>query len=177
MSKQAKRLVWVAFAAVAVLAPASYLALYSPACACGQAEDLRKAKYVPVHDYDPKREAAADIEQALAEARSAKKNVLLEVGGKWCVWCRIMDSYFEANPDVLKLREDNYVTVKVNFSPENENKEVLSKYGEIPAYPHIFVLDAEGKLLHSQNTGELEAGKSYDKERLVGFLRKWAPSK
>jgi thiol:disulfide interchange protein len=137
----------------------------------------KKSGYVPVAEYDPQRDAAADIEQALAEAKRAKKNVLLEVGGKWCVWCRIMDAYFEANPDVLKLREDNYVTLKLNFSPENENKEVLSRYGEIPGYPHLFVLDAEGKLLQSQNTGELEAGKSYDKEKFVGFLKKWSPSK
>ena len=176
MMKQAKRFVWLGFAA-AVLASASYLALTRPACACGQERPAPKSKYAPVHEYDPKRDAAADVELALAEARRAKKNVLLEVGGKWCVWCRIMDSYFEANPDVLKLREDNYVLVKVNFSPENENKAVLSKYGEIPAYPHIFVLDSEGQLLHSQNTGDLEVGKSYDKGKLVEFLRKWAPAK
>ncbi len=175
MLKQAKRLVWLALAA-AVLAPASYLALSRPACACGQEKAAQQSKYVPVHDYDPKRDAAADIEQALAEARRAKKNVLLEVGGKWCVWCRIMDSYFEANPDVLKLREDNYVTVKVNFSLENENKEVLSKYPEIPGYPHLFVLDAEGKLLHSQNTADLEEGKSYNYEKFMAFLKKWSPA-
>ena len=69
------------------------------------------------------------------------------------------------------------VTLKVNFSPENKNEPLLSKYGEIPGYPHIFVLDSEGKLLHSQNTSELEAGKSYNKELFVDFLKKWAPAK
>jgi len=176
MMKQAKRFAWLVLAAAA-LAPAWHLAPSRPALASGQRKGAQEAKYVPVHEYDPKRDAAADVELALAEARRAKKNVLLEVGGKWCVWCRIMDSYFAANPDVLKLREDNYVTVKVNFSPENENKAVLSKYGEIPAYPHLLVLDAEGKLLQSQGTGELEAGKSYDKEKFVAFLKKWAPAK
>jgi thiol:disulfide interchange protein len=136
-----------------------------------------KAKYVPVVEYDPARDAAADVAQALAEARRTKRHVLLEVGGKWCIWCRIMDDYFEKNADVLKLREDNYVTVKINFSPENENKELLAKYPEIPGYPHIFVLDAEGKLLHSQFTGDLEAGKSYNREKMVAFLTKWAPAK
>ncbi|MCA1636045.1 MAG: thioredoxin family protein [Acidobacteria bacterium] len=136
-----------------------------------------KSKYVPVAEYDPRRDAAADIERAVAEAKRAKKNVLLEVGGKWCVWCRIMDAYFEANPDVLKLREDNYVTLKINFSPENENKEVIAKYGEVAGYPHIFVLDSKGKLIQSQGTGELEAGRSYDKEKFVGFLKKWSPTK
>jgi thiol:disulfide interchange protein len=174
--KQAKRFAWLVFA-IAVLAPAWHFTLARPTRASGQQKPAQKSKYVPVHDYDPQRDAAADVERALAEARRTKKNVLLEVGGKWCIWCRIMDSYFEANPDVLKLREDNYVMVKVNFSPENKNEGVLSKYGEIPAYPHIFVLDSEGRLLHSQNTGDLEAGKSYDKEKLVGFLKKWAPAK
>ena len=174
--KHTKKLTLVVLA-VAALASASYF-VYTPTCACGQ--DLPKqesAKYVPVHEYDPQRNAAADIESAVAEAKRTKKNVLLEVGGKWCVWCRIMDSYFEANPDVLKLREDNFVTVKINFSPENENTAVLSKYGEIPGYPHLFVLDGEGKLIQSQGTGELEEGKSYDKEKFVGFLKKWSPSK
>lgn len=134
-------------------------------------------KYVPVVEYDPGRDAAADVEQSLAEAQRTKRHVLLVVGGKWCSWCHIMDGYFKQHADVLKLREDNYVTVKVNFSPENENQALLAKYPEIPGYPHIFVLDAEGKLLHSQFTGDLEAGKSYDREKMVAFLRKWAPAK
>ncbi len=176
MLKQAKRFVWLVFVA-AVFGSAWHLWLARPSCACGQNEPKQESKYVPVHEYDPQRDAAADIESAVAEAKRSKKNVLLEVGGKWCVWCRIMDSYFEANPDVLKLREDNFVTVKINFSPENENKEVLARYGEIPGYPHLFVLDSEGKLIQSQGTGELEEGKSYNKEKFVGFLRKWSPSK
>jgi thiol:disulfide interchange protein len=140
-------------------------------------DPAKPSKYVPVTEYDPQRDAAADIAGAVAEARRAKKNVLVEVGGKWCVWCRIMDDYFQRNADVLALREENYVTVKVNFSPENENKEVLSKYPEIPGYPHIFVLDAEGRLLHSQFTGDLEEGKSYNHDKMAEFLRQWSPKK
>ena len=174
--KHSKRFVWIVLTA-AVLASAWNFWLARPARAWGQDVKQESEKYAPVHEYDPQRDAAADIARAVAEAKRTKKNVLLEVGGKWCVWCRIMDAYFEANPDVLKLREDNFVTLKINFSPENENKEVISKYGEIPGYPHIFVLDSEGKLIQSQNTGDLEAGKSYDKEKFVGFLKKWSPSK
>jgi len=28
--------------------------------------------------------------------------------------------------------------MKVNFSPENENKAFLARYAEIPGYPHLF---------------------------------------
>lgn len=162
-----------------VLTAAAVACLFLPATAAAPPKDdpAKSAKYVPVTEYDPHRDAAADISGAVAEARRAKKNVLVEVGGKWCVWCRIMDDYFQRNADVRALREENYVTVKVNFSPENENKEALSKYPEIPGYPHIFVLDAEGNLLHSQFTGDLEEGKSYNHDKMVEFLRQWAPKK
>jgi len=39
----------------------------------------------------------------------------------------------------------------------------------------LFVLDGEGKLVRSQDTDVLEAGKDYDKVKFVDFLRKWAP--
>jgi thiol:disulfide interchange protein len=136
---------------------------------------IAKTGYVAVADYDPKRDAAADVKAAVDEAGRSNKRVLLEVGGKWCSWCSILDRYFAGNADILKLRDDNYVTVKINMSPENENKPILSVYPEIPAYPHLFVLGTDGKLLQSQSTGELESGRSYDHGKMLEFLKKWAP--
>ena len=173
MKKQPASLLGLTLAAVAV----AYLFVSAPPAASANDGRAKSSKYVPVTEYDPQRDAAADISAAAAEARRAKKNVLVEVGGKWCSWCRIMDDYFQKNADVLSLREENYVTVKVNFSPENENKELLSKYPQIPGYPHIFVLDAEGNLLHSQFTGDLEEGKSYNHDKMVAFLKQWTPKK
>lgn len=140
----------------------------------GSADSPQKTNYVPVTAYDPHSNAAKDIQDAVAEARRTGKRVLLEVGGEWCVWCHRMDRYFEENPKLLELRERNFITVKINFSPANENKKVLSAYPEIQGYPHIFVLDTDGKFLHSQNTGDLESDKSYDLERFIAFLKKWA---
>ena len=133
-------------------------------------------KYIPVLKYDPNRDAAEDVQDAIKEAQHTNRRILLEVGGEWCSWCHTLDRFFEAHPDLLLLRDKNFVTVKINFSQENENKEVLSRYGAISGYPHIFVLDSDGKLLQSQGTGVLESGKSYDLERLTAFLTKWAPS-
>src|SRR5438552_18384442 len=105
--------------------------------------------YVPVSKYDPRRDADKDIKDAITEAHRTGKRVLLEVGGEWCSWCHILDRYFEANPDLTELRDRYYVTTKINFSPENLNEKILSRYGQIPGYPHIFVLDSTGKLLQS----------------------------
>src|SRR5947207_7465247 len=114
------------------------------------------AQFAPVTKYDPKRDADKDIKAAVEEAHRTGKRVLLEVGGEWCSWCHILDRYFEANPDLTELRDRYYVTTKINFSPENLNEKILSRYPKIPGYPHIFILDATGKLLQSQGTSELE---------------------
>jgi thiol:disulfide interchange protein len=132
------------------------------------------AKYVPVHKYDPARDAAQDIRDALAEAGRAGKRVLLEVGGEWCIWCHLMDDFFEKHPELLSLREKSYVMLKVNFSEENKNEQALARYPPITAYPHIFVLDSDGKLLHSQDTGKLEEGKTYNLALFTAFLKDWA---
>jgi thiol:disulfide interchange protein len=134
-----------------------------------------QAKAAPIPDYDPQRDPAQDLKIALAEARRTGRRVLLDVGGKWCSWCRTMDRFFDEHPGLLALREKNFVMLKVNYSPENKNEAFLGQYPKIPGYPHLFVLDSAGKLLHSQDTGALELGKSYDLEKFTAFLKQWAP--
>ena len=138
--------------------------------------NAQSAKYLPVTTYDPKRDAAADIQDAIKEAQRTKKRILLEVGGQWCSWCHTLDGFFETHRELTAFRDQNFVTVKINFSEENENKEVLSHYGSIPSYPYIFVLESDGKLLLAKNTSDLESGKSYDLDRLTAFLVDWAPA-
>src|SRR5215211_4380263 len=90
-------------------------------------------KYAPVHKYDPKQDAARDIQEAVAEAARTRRRVLVEVGGEWCIWCHIMDDFFEKNRALLDLREKSFVMVKVNFSDENKNEPVLSRYRRLKA--------------------------------------------
>jgi thioredoxin-related protein len=133
----------------------------------------QSAKYIPVTQYDPKRDAAADIQDAIKEAQRTHTRILLEVGGQWCSWCHTLDTFFETHRELTEFRDQNFVTVKINFSEENENKEVLARYGSIPSYPYIFVLESDGKLLLAKDTSDLENGKSYDLEKLTVFLKQW----
>jgi thioredoxin-related protein len=138
-------------------------------------EMLSSENYVPVHTYDPARNADQDIKDAVAEAGRTGKRVLLEVGGDWCIWCHHMDEFFEKHPELLALREKNFIMVKINYSDENKNEQVLSRYPAVKGYPHIFVLERDGKLLQSQDTGKLEEGKSYNLDKFTAFLKEWSP--
>ncbi len=128
-------------------------------------------------DFDPTRNAAQDLDTALGIARAARRNVLVDVGGEWCAWCRVMDRFFAANRDLRQLRDANYVWLKVNYSDDNKNEAFLRRFPPVAGYPHFFVLDASGRLLHSQETNVLEAGKDYDPAAMRAFLVKWAPPK
>jgi thiol:disulfide interchange protein len=127
--------------------------------------------------FDPTRSAAADLQAAIDKAQKENKRIILDVGGEWCVWCVWMDKFFIANAELTKLRDENFVWMKVNMSEENENKEFLSKYPEIEGYPHLFILEKDGTFLHSQGTAVLEEGKTYNLQRFTDFLKKWSPAK
>ncbi len=125
--------------------------------------------------YDPKADPAADLARAIQEARSSGRRILVEVGGDWCIWCHRLHDFVASHDSVREAWTREFVTVDVNFSKENENRKFLRRYPRIPGYPHLFVLDSDGKLLHSENTGELEDGKSYSEEAILEFLKRWAP--
>ena len=154
--------------------------------------------------FDPKRDPKTDLEAAVARAARENKRIILDVGGEWCIWCKKMDYFFMTNPELDRLKEENYVWVKVNLSLENENKDFLGRYPEAPGYPHLYVLEKDGTLMHSQNTADLEEPpypeivvpanvknkaeyikqetakrkvRSYDLQKFTDFLKAWIPAK
>ena len=140
-------------------------------CQKGQAEE----DFIPVTVFDPNRDASKDIELAKQESQRTGKLILLNVGGDWCTWCQKFDQFFENNTDITDYLHQNFVLIKVNFSPDNRNKNVLSKFPAISGYPHLFVLDSSGQLVISQDTAAMEKGSSYDLDKVLGFLKKYAP--
>lgn len=140
-------------------------------CAIAQTQVIPTPKR---EQFDPKRDAAKDIANAVGKAKKEGKRVLLDVGGEWCGWCKKLDQFFVDNKDCAEILKSKFVVVKVNYSQENKNEAVLSKYPAIKGYPHLFVLDDTGKLLHSQDTGLLETGDHHDHDKVLAFLKKWS---
>ena len=130
-----------------------------------------------VKAYDPARDPFADVETAVSQAQAENKNILLIVGGDWCIWCNYLESFIDTDNVVNQMLLENYLVLKVNVSETNENEKFFSQYPEVPGYPHLFVLDQNGEFLHSQGTLALELGDTdtYDPEKFAAFLQEWAP--
>lgn len=124
--------------------------------------------------FDPTRDPAKDLEAAKGEAKRSGRRILLDVGGNWCSWCRLMDRWFREHAAVREARDKAFVVVPVNFSPENTNGAFLSQYPKIDGYPHFFVLDADGKLVRDQSTGALEEAHGYSQAKMSAFIAAWS---
>jgi len=139
-----------------------------------QVKNKIKEVTVTLPSFDPSRNASKDIKDAIAEAGKTNKRIYVDVGGEWCIWCHRIDQFYETHKDLYSYLQKHYVFVKINYSKENKNEKVLSKYPKINGNPHVFILDKQGKLLKSKDTGELEKGKGYDYNKFKIFLRKWS---
>ncbi|MEO7538999.1 MAG: thioredoxin family protein [Pyrinomonadaceae bacterium] len=158
-------------------APAAEKPIIAPAAAAATPAPKPKASPFPREKFDPKRDPKMDLDKAMVKAAKSGKRIILDIGGEWCGWCVYMDRFFYQNADIAKLRDKNFVWVKVNFSDENENPAFLSAFPVREGYPHLYVLDETGKLIHSQDTAPLEKGKGYDHVKFTEFLNLWSPPK
>lgn len=116
--------------------------------------------------FDPKRNALNDLQTALALAGQQHKRVLVDLGGSWCKACLELDQFFEQNPDLKQQRDAAFIWLKVNVSEENKNDELVKKLPWFIGYPHWFVLDENGKVLHTSFAQDT-------REDLQAFLTKW----
>lgn len=122
--------------------------------------------------YRPTANPSVLLEAALKEARAGHKKVLVIAGGDWCRWCLILESFLAANPDVKSALDGSFVVVKVYVDEKNRNTEFFAKLPKAKGYPHFWVLNQDGKVAASVDTGLLEKGPdSYDKGRFLQFIQ------
>jgi thiol:disulfide interchange protein len=120
--------------------------------------------------------AGADIEGALKEAARSHKRVLVDFGGNWCGDCKVLDLNLR-KPENAALLEKQYVVVHVNVGDKgiDHNFDVAERYG-IPlkkGVPALAVLEADGKVVYAQKSGEFESMRTMDPQSVNDFLRKW----
>jgi thioredoxin-related protein len=125
--------------------------------------------------YNPNADAKVELNKAIEEANKLNKHVLVQVGGNWCPWCVKMHHFFQEQATVDSLINADYVFLRINYSKENKNLEVLEQleYPQRFGFPVMVVLDGDGIRLHTQDTGFLEEEGGYSLKKVILFLRAW----
>jgi thioredoxin-related protein len=159
-----KRIGWLVSALLIVVS-------YGLIAQVSQADSIFEAHRVK---FDPARNSASDVQAAVVTATKEKKRIILDVGGEWCVWCHRLDRFLHEQADLDTYLARHYVIVKVDVSKGHTNEHFLSQYPAIDGYPHLFLLESDGKFLLSKSTGDFEAGKGYDHDKVLQFLKQWS---
>jgi thioredoxin-related protein len=131
---------------------------------------LTRADHGP---YDPSRDSFKDFELAQKQAEEENKLILIQIGGNWCSWCIKMERFFDKSPTVKALRDETFVVMKVNVSPENYNEEFLSEMPEFEGYPFLVITDKSGNVLNSRTSGNLEEGLGYSVSKFTEYFEYW----
>jgi thiol:disulfide interchange protein len=114
----------------------------------------------------------------LAVSHKENKRILLQFGANWCGWCHLLHKLFETDPAIDERLKADYVVVLIDVNKEH-NQAVITKYGNPTRFglPVIVILDSAGKQLTTKNTAEMEEGKHHNPEKVLSFLKDWAPNK
>ena len=120
--------------------------------------------------------ASGDIAAAQQEAARTHRRVLVDFGGNWCTDCKVLDINMR-KPENAALLEKNYVLVHVNVGDKGieTNFDVAERYG-IPlkkGVPALAILEADGRVVHAQRSGEFESMRKMDPKSVGEFLTQW----
>ncbi len=125
------------------------------------------------------------IDQALFKAKVEQKHVVCQVGGNWCPWCLRFADFISRDSTTTRVIEESYVYIHVNYNPrKNEDsahaqltQAMLQRLGNPVrfGFPVFVVLNADGKVIHTQDSSFLEEGNSYNQEKVLRFFNCWTP--
>ena len=122
------------------------------------------------------------IDKAIAQANEQGKFVICQVGGNWCPWCLRFADFITKDEEIAKLIDENFVYIHVSYNPhkstdEARDKAMLKRLGNPGrfGYPVFVVLDANGNVIHIQDSSYLEEGKGYHKDKVLQFFMHWTP--
>jgi thiol:disulfide interchange protein len=115
---------------------------------------------------------------AIATATAENKNIFVQIGGEWCVWCRKFNKFVNENDTVNQTLNSKFVYTHLTYNPRNEaeqNRLLMRALGNPQrfGFPVFLILNKQGEMLHIQNTAYLESGDGYDTQKVCNFLLQW----
>jgi thiol-disulfide isomerase/thioredoxin len=156
-------------------------ALAMPAAAAVPAPHVRAQSFdqlvqpLPL-PYNEAADAKAAVAKARARAKAGHKLLLIDLGGNWCLDCRILAGTMDL-PEVAAFVRRNYEVVTVDVGRFDKNLDVPAHYGitqRLAGVPALLVVDPRtDKLLDVGHIAALADARSMTPQSLADWLARW----
>jgi len=165
----------LAFAAAALAAPAVAPAKVSPPrVSASSFTSLASPLPLP---YDEKANADAQVAAARNRALKTHKRLLIDLGGNWCLDCRLLAGTIDL-PEMKRFVDAHFVVVTVDIGRFDKNGQIAARYGikgRLKGVPAVLVVDPRSnKLLNAGHDTELADARSMGPQALADWLARWA---
>jgi thiol:disulfide interchange protein len=124
--------------------------------------------------YDPRANASAAVDSAVAQARADHKLVLLDFGADWCLDCLILERLFQ-QPGVKPYLEEHFHVVRIDVGQFDRNLKLVAKYGNPidGGIPAAVVLAPDGRRIATTRDGSLESARRMTPSSVLAMLQGW----
>ncbi|PZU07597.1 thioredoxin family protein [Sphingomonas sp.] len=158
----------------AALASAGAAAVPAPRVKAQSFEQLAKPLPLPYSQTAP---AMAAVDKARARAKASGKLLLIDLGGNWCLDCRILAGTMEL-PEVEGWLKKHYELVSVDVGRFDKNLDVPARYGfkdRLAGVPALLVVDPKSdRLINTGKTTALSDARSMNPQGLADYLAQFA---
>ena len=128
--------------------------------------------------YDEAANADADVAAARARARQGHKLLLIDLGGNWCLDCRILAGVMATQPLTGWLKQ-RFEIVSVDVGRFDKNLQIQRRFGikdRLEGVPALLVVNPRsGKLVNAGHVTALADARSLTPQALADWFAGWAP--
>ena len=161
--------------ALALLAAAPALAHpAAPRVRAASFEQLAKPLPLP---YAEGADADAAIAAAKARALKSHRRLLIDLGGNWCLDCRLLAGTVEL-PEVRRFVDRHFEVVTVDIGRWDKNRQVSEHYGipgRLAGVPALLIVDPRtDRLINKGHETALSDARSLTPQALADWLAQYA---
>ena len=168
------RLLLTAVLAATLAAPVATIAAPAPKVAATSFAQLATPLPLP---YDEAANADGQVAIARARAKASHKLLLIDLGGNWCLDCRLLAGTMEL-PELRGFLAKHYEIVTVDVGRFDKNLDIAARYGLKDHFgggvPSVLIVDPRtDKLRNAGRTAALADARTLSPQALADWLAQW----
>lgn len=165
------RIAILALLSLALAAPVA--AATAPHVRITSFEQLAKPLPLP---YDEQANASAVVAAAKARAKAHHKLLLIDLGGNWCLDCRLLAGTMDL-PELRKFVASKYEVAVVDVGRFDKNLDIPAQYGikdRLEGVPAVLIVDPRtDRLVNAGHITALADARSMSPQALADWLASW----